>query len=375
MRPVKAIRRFLPIVSVFVPLLLLLWPLTGPARTFCFDLRYEPNLQNLTTYDFTVLDPAAEVDLGPAHRAGKKVFAYISVGEVGADAWYRKEALRLVPVLKINPDWGSFIVDIRKPAWAQFVINRLARIAADKGYDGFFLDTVEVIYNLARSDSDHAEVYFDRMAELIKGLKAAYPDKEIITNQGFDIYDRIKDSIDGFLVESLFQTYGDGYEPQDPEVTFWLNTNLAPIKQQGTPIYVLDYSDDPVEAVETARKIRDLGYNALVMENLDGNALASLSADAPANPPPVQPPVIVKSPQSVSVPAGGTVNFSVEARGAGLTYQWQWRGVNIPSANQPSLVLNSVKAAWAGPYTVIVTNPGGTVAPPPALLNIKKARR
>lgn len=364
-----------PIISLFLLHLLFFWPISGSTKTFCFDLRYKPNVENLKIYDFTVLDPAADVDLGLAHREGKKVLAYISVGEVAADAWYRREALRVVPVLKINPDWGSFIVDIRKPAWAKFVIGYLARIAAEKGYDGFFLDTVEVIYTLAKSDSDHAEAYFDRMAQLINGLKTAFPEKEIITNQGFEIYDRIKESINGFLVESLFQTYGDGFEPQDPDVTFWLNTNLGPIKQQGTPIYILDYSDDRDEALETARKIRDLGYNALVMEKLNGKVLASLSVEEFSTPPPSEPPVILRGPQSISVPAGRTVNFSVEASGTNLTYQWQWKGVNIQSANQPSLILNNVKAAWAGPYTVIVTNLGGTAASPSALLNIKKVRR
>src|SRR5687767_4011389 len=83
------------------------------AKTFCFDLRYEPNMANLTIFDFTVLDPEMDADLGVAHRAGKEVIAYISVGEIAPDAWYLEEALGVVPILGTNSDWGSLQVDVR----------------------------------------------------------------------------------------------------------------------------------------------------------------------------------------------------------------------------------------------------------------------
>lgn len=364
----------------FLALLLLLPESAARAKTFCFDLQYEPQLENLSKYDFTVLDPSAQVDLGLAHRAGKKVLAYISVGEVGGDAWYLAAALAAAQTKAENPDWGSYVMDVSDPAWARFVITRLAKGAVDQGYDGFFLDTVDVIYDLSEADPDHAQSYFDGMTALIKGLKAAYPTKQIITNRGFEIFDQIRPVIDGFLVESMFSTRVDGgFGPQDSQTTYWLNQRLAPVKAAGTPIYVIDYGDPDnlVAAARTAEKIRNLGYNALVMAFLDGNVLASLSASDISGPPPVPPPVVVTAPKNVTVVAGTTVKFAVQATGSGLAYQWQWKGVNVQGANGPSFVLNSVKAAWAGPYTVVVKNAGGSVQTPPAVLSVtqKKPRR
>lgn len=348
---------------------------TAPAKTFCFDLQYHPQAENLARYDFTVLDPLAEVDLSLAHRGGREAIAYISVGEIGGDAWYRDEALALVEVLGENPDWGSALVDITDPAWAHFVVSRLARLAVDKGYNGFFLDTVDVIYDLAEADPDNAEVYFNAMASLIKKLKAAYPGKRIITNRGFEIYDQIRDSIDGFLVESMFGTKGgDGFIAQDSETTYWLNERLRPVKQGGTPIYVVDYAAPGARsfAAQIAQKIQDAGYNALVMSWLDGTVLASLGVGDVSAPPPVPAPVVVAPPKNVTVAAGRNVTFAVRASGPNLQYQWQWKGVNVAGATGPKFVLSGVKASWAGPYTVVVRNAGGSVKTPPALLKVKK---
>src|SRR5687767_1374683 len=286
------------------------------AETFSFDLQYWPEVDNLTTYDLCVLDPHAQVNLGPAHQAGNRVLAYISVGEIGPDAWYFDEAVEVATIKGTNPNWGSLIVDVSDPAWTRYVINRLARVAVDKGYDGFFLDTVDVIYELAGNEPTRQAAFYNGMIALIRGLKAAYPTKQIISNRGFEIYQEIKDSIDGFLVESLFQTMGDGYEAQDSGTTYWLNRRLEPVKQAGTPIYVLDYcAPSQVElARETANKIRALGYNALVMSRLDGNVLATLSA-GDLRPPPTDGPVIVSAPRSATIEVGRSVTFTVEATG------------------------------------------------------------
>lgn len=351
---------------------------TARAETFSFDLQYFPEVENLSTYDLCVLDPAARVDLTRAHQAGNQVLAYISVGEIGSDAWYREEALETATIKGTNPNWGSSIVDVSDPAWADYVINRLAWIAVEKGYDGFFLDTVDVMSELAQQEPGRTAAFYDGMVAIIRGLKAAYPSRRIIINRGFEIYARVKDAIDGFLVESLFLTFGDWYESQDAGSTAWLNQHLQPVKQGGTPIYVLDYCDPSASelAWETAEKIRALGYNALVMARLDGNVLATLSAGE-VRPSPTGRPVILNNPLSATVPAGRSVIFRVEAHGPDLAYQWRWKGANIKGANAPTLALTGVKTTWSGPYSVVVSNPSGMATSAQAVLNVtrKKTRR
>lgn len=352
--------------------LLLLLPGSVAGKTFCFDLEFHPQLENLPLYDFTVLDPSAEVDLTPAHQAGKQAFAYISVGEIASDAWYLDEALAVTTILATNADWGSLLVDVRDPAWAQFVAQRLAQAAVDKGFDGFFLDTIDTMDDLAEADPDNADAFLDGMAALVNNLKVAFPTKEIIANRGLEIYDQIRNSIAGVLVESMFQTRdADGFLAQDPDVTHWLNEDLHPIKAGGTPIYVLDYCDPtnlPLAEL-TARKIHDLGYNALVMPATDGNVLASFSAEGPPLPPLLRP-IIVTGPESSTVAAGGSVTFTVTAVGHGLTYQWRRQGIDVPGMTSPTLSLSNAQPGDAGSYSVLVSNPAGSATSDEAELTV-----
>ena len=76
----------------------------------------------------------------------------------------------------------------------------------------------------------------------------------------------------------------------------------------------------------------------------------------------VPAPVIVSAVQSQTVTAGSDVSFTVVASGSDLTYQWQFNGSNLPGATGSTLNLTGVQLADAGSYTVLVTNPGGTVA-------------
>jgi len=73
------------------------------------------------------------------------------------------------------------------------------------------------------------------------------------------------------------------------------------------------------------------------------------------------PPTIVAQPASVSSLVGGTVAFSVGAKGAApLAYQWFFNQQPLAGRTAPILVLDSVTAANAGSYFAIVTNTLGS---------------
>ena len=78
---------------------------------------------------------------------------------------------------------------------------------------------------------------------------------------------------------------------------------------------------------------------------------------------------------------GGTANFSVDATGDGLNYQWQKQDangtwVNIDGATSANYQILSVSAIHAGLYRVAITNSNGTsysdistlnLVPPPTI--------
>lgn len=82
-------------------------------------------------------------------------------------------------------------------------------------------------------------------------------------------------------------------------------------------------------------------------------------------------PTIVAQPHAASVLAGSPASFSVQAEGAGLSYQWLRDGVAISSANGATLALASVGPADLGArFTCRVSNSAGSVLSESALLTL-----
>jgi hypothetical protein len=83
-------------------------------------------------------------------------------------------------------------------------------------------------------------------------------------------------------------------------------------------------------------------------------------------------PQVVTGPQNVTVPEGGTAEFSVVAVGAQpLRYRWLFNGTNdVPNATNSTLVLSNVLFAQSGSYAAVVSNFVGTVISPAAALRV-----
>jgi hypothetical protein len=82
-------------------------------------------------------------------------------------------------------------------------------------------------------------------------------------------------------------------------------------------------------------------------------------------------PAIQTQPQSQTVSAGGSVQFSVVASGRPAPgYQWYFNGAPIGGATGNTYGLASAQAANAGTYTVAVTNVVGSVTSTSATLTV-----
>jgi sugar lactone lactonase YvrE len=85
-------------------------------------------------------------------------------------------------------------------------------------------------------------------------------------------------------------------------------------------------------------------------------------------------PAIATQPVSQTVTVGATINFSVVAGGTPTpTYQWQKNSVPIAGATGATLGLATVQTTDAASYTVIVTNPLGSVTSAAAVLTVLSA--
>jgi hypothetical protein len=85
----------------------------------------------------------------------------------------------------------------------------------------------------------------------------------------------------------------------------------------------------------------------------------------------LQLPVIVVPPLGIAAKAGTDVTLSVTASGEGtLKYQWLWNRVPIVGAAASTFIISNAQPEQSGSYTVMVSNPDGSVTSAPVTVNI-----
>lgn len=221
----------------------------------------------LYVFDWLVVDPDSEYakqvmkTFYPKDRKAKLI-AYVSVGEAEPYRDYYKE----IPnewILGKNDVWDSYVVDLRKKEYLEFLLNRVfPRLEA---FDGFFLDTLDSHQLFLKNPHDLQRVR-ENLADLVKSIRNKYTDKLILLNRGFEIMEDVKGYADAIVAESLF--YGISYDEKKiykemkPEETEWLLSKLKNARELGYKVIVIDYVDPKNRRlqIEVARRIYNLGF-------------------------------------------------------------------------------------------------------------------
>ncbi len=256
---------------------------TAEPLSFYVDYSARVPTAPLLAHPLSIVHPDAQVDLVAAHAAGNVVLAYLSIGEIASDAPYRADVVKLqLPFAGRNAVWNSDIADLTDPRWAEFLVTKLAPVAEERGFDGWFLDTLDSVDLVAPRDPSRTAALRAGLVAAVKRLRAAFPAKRIVVNRGFFAFDELRDSIDGVLAESLYETHDFTAKTSrtvpaaDSEA---LLTQLRRVTAAGRKVYVLDYTDpnDAARATTAANRIRALGFNAFIsVPALDGTMLAPL---------------------------------------------------------------------------------------------------
>lgn len=245
-----------------------LLPLSAQAAASLYvDYSLRPNPLHLQEFQTCILSPEAIADLKPGLAQGNDFLAYLSLVEIGANASYSQAVRDLgVPFLGKNKVWNSDFVDISDPKWKRFVIESLAKAAWSKGFNGFFLDTVDGVETLENLEPARAAAFRAAMIDLVKSLRQAYPAAKLIINRGFRFHAELAGCVDGVLVESVFRTYrqtaaGYDYLPVPEAATRELVARVKQASQQGFRVFVIDYASpgDTAAAAAAHTAIRDLG--------------------------------------------------------------------------------------------------------------------
>lgn len=228
------------------------------------------NVLTLDGLDLLVLDADSLGPLTPEDKGDTLCLAYLSVGEANDYRWYWKDIQDAPWVLRENPDWeGDYLVDPRSREWQKLVVEGVAPLLVEAGYDGFMLDTVDTVAMLLHEDSVKYAGVEQGMADLIIRLRKAYPDMIILPNRGWETLPLTQNAVDGLLVESVRSMY-DFRRSRSRRLTHderaWIDNRLNAPALQGLPVFALDYVDppNPLEAESVFRELQALGYRPLI---------------------------------------------------------------------------------------------------------------
>lgn len=223
-------------------------------------------LELLGTYARVVVEPdnVTAKELNDLKQKGVRVYAYFSIGEVGPERPWLNE-IEPQWILGTNPSWKSTVLDMSNPAWRSYLINKRLQSLRDRGFDAFFLDTMDS-YQLYAKTPEAQQKQQAGMVELIRSIKQHDPEVHLLFNRGFEILEQVANLCDGVVAESLFKGWDPAhsqYKDVNANDREWLLGMLNKAHQHyHLPVIVLDYL--PPNQRDTARdiagKIKDLGF-------------------------------------------------------------------------------------------------------------------
>ncbi len=248
------------------------WAQTAPALSVAFFYAANPPFDELKAFDIAVVEPDHVPDPKPHRReatiGASELFAYVSFGEVEPSRAYFKS----IPpgILKgENQAWGSSVVDQTASGWPSFLIERILAPLWQRGYRGFFFDTLDS-YHLISATPEARAIQEAAMVATLRAVRARFPGIRLIFNRGFEILPQVKDMVTAVAAESLYRGW-DQTKKHYREVPAgdreWLLGQLQTVRTiHGLPVIAIDYVAPPERqlARETARRIIDLGFTPWV---------------------------------------------------------------------------------------------------------------
>lgn len=217
---------------------------------------------DLHDYQLVVVDgigdrrPASRPSAVVLHalRRHALVLSYLSVGTV--EEW-RPYADRVPDewTLGAVEDWeGERYADVRQHGWRELMTEAAAGLA-DAGYDGLYLDNLDVA-------EDHPALA-GALVELVVALRAAAPALVIVAQNGLAVADRLP--IDAIAHEDVFWRWEDGYRRSPSQETAALLRGLQRLSERGLPVFTLDYAEPgSAAAAEAAQRSLAEGFRPAV---------------------------------------------------------------------------------------------------------------
>lgn len=260
-RALTAIRRALHWLPTALGALLVLGCSHAPRNWVVYYGR-DPSPEPLRNYDLVVVDSAWPGRVDTLRTRRNAVLAYISLGELNEQRAQFAAAKAAGLLLVENPNWkGAWMVDVRDERWTKMVLDEQAAPLLARGFDGFFLDTVESSLHLEATDPQRFAGMRRGVAKLIAALHQRYPDAKLLMNGALPILPELHGAVGMVAMESSvaewqFSTGTARWRTMDERA--WVKGRVSAARQACPDLLILtlDYWD-PADSAGIARIYRE----------------------------------------------------------------------------------------------------------------------
>jgi uncharacterized protein (TIGR01370 family) len=235
--------------------------------------------QLLSSYDIVVLDPGFKGSIAEVAKAGARVCAYLSLGEIrSTDPFCTR--VDSAALLEENSSWpGTFRIDVRHQSWKSLVLDQIIPDIVFKGFTGLLLDTLDTPPYLEQIDPDGNRGMRQAATDLVQSIRKSYSDLLVFINRGYALLPGVAACIDGIVAESFLTTSNPGGNDsykwnEDSQVSLQLSL-LAPARYRRLPTLSLDYWDpaDLTTISEIYARERRLGHHPYVATRMLDNII------------------------------------------------------------------------------------------------------
>ena len=207
--------------------------------------------------------------------------SYLSIGE---SEDYRPDYFNSEYMTEDAPDWllkenqrwkGNRLIRFCKEGWQRTILgdddgrnvyNSLDPSPLYKlielGFDGVYLDRVDVYSEVQKECPDAAAKMVDFVARLATHARKKNPNFIVILQNAEEllVYPKMVDAIDAVAKEDLFFGASHTDRENDAGMVNTILENLAHAKAAGRPIFVLDYIQNPALRAADKAKIEAQGF-------------------------------------------------------------------------------------------------------------------
>jgi len=226
---------------------------------FCYG---KSNLEKIKDYKYVILESKhySEQDIQLIKSQNKKVFAYISLGEINANSPHFKDFKNYT--LGKNDNWNSHYIDLKSKKANALLMEMIDEIFAF-GYDGLFLDNIDN-YTIHGPQKEQKE----KAIELIKSIKEKYPKKTYIQNAGLELVPETSRYVDVIAIESTATSYSFKDKKYNLSEKTIFEANLGHIKTISStysiPFILVEYADSKKLVTQVKQRLAPTGFDFFI---------------------------------------------------------------------------------------------------------------